>query len=717
MQVTRFESWESRGACAAALLADLLENAPEHFHGRSGVIHYGDTPPPQERAHGEDLAFCSIKQLGTSPGYLPFPCPMILRWPEVGIPDAEVLMRDLLADKSACEDERMFWIGADTHLTRRILADLSRKHPSRLDAELMEWDRKAPGGQRSKARQVSLAEHRRYKYLIDCPGRGYSARIKWLLAMGRPLFIVERTVVEHWHEEMLPWVHYVPVKEDLSDLFEHHDRLEADPAHYELIADRGRQFAAEHLTVEARLRHTLEAMDRRFPDRLRQRVSPDDADSEKEAVHIGHGATLPDLVRLMRAFIASPKKRVWIIDERVHFDFAWDCFQRAFLMNNSDLVATEVRSHAEDPEWNWWASLKAPGEMVPEKPGVAALLPLTRLSRAAAEAVIKGVDAGWTGHPEALIPTLVNRAGLTIEDIGGTGSFTPADRWSRWYDKRTWHWDGAVEHIPGKLHFPVPVATMPLAPGRLPLSAKDFTARSESRILYVSPAGVSAAELLPDALKVFGEAGADRWLLRYDDLELPLPNDVQVISDRGYKWQLALRHLHPDVVAEYDFIFFWDDDLEAREFDPLRFVRIMRANRLNMAQPALTSPFGLSHAVTKHRPCPPPLRGSDGASFPIVGRLTNFVEVMAPVFTRDAWKEFYAYLDPTNRSGWGYDYIPVSRKGIVDVMPIIHTRPVQSMNGASEADLRRFLGSQGLFRYQPAEMGWLFEASQTEDYL
>jgi Protein of unknown function (DUF707) len=142
----------------------------------------------------------------------------------------------------------------------------------------------------------------------------------------------------------------------------------------------------------------------------------------------------------------------------------------------------------------------------------------------------------------------------------------------------------------------------------------------------------------------------------------------------------------------------------------MRFAGIMRANRLDMAQPSIQSPHGLSHAITKHRPCQAPWRDPDGKTVhPVVGRLTNFVEIMAPVFTREAWREFYGYLDSENRSGWGYDYIPLGRRGIVDAMPVVHTRAVQSINGASETEIRRFLDDQGLFRYAPTDQGWLFE--------
>lgn len=432
-------------------------------------------------------------------------------------------------------------------------------------------------------------------------------------------------------------------------------------------------------------------------------------------------------------FLGTGRERTWIIDPHVWLDGDLDGFQAGFETCDADFLASSVRGYQEEPDWTWWRSLEAPEGRDPLEHGVAALLPLVRLSRAAAQVILHGMDVGWAGHPEALLPTLVRRARLKIEDIGGTGSFTPPERRGRWYDHRTWHWQGPVEHVSGMLHFPVPLQDAPLARGRLErVHAERCVERAFRppnpdratechphpvddtstlpKMLYVSPVGASAAGLLPGVINAFRSAGADCWLLQYDEAELEMPTEVKMIRDKGFKWQLALRHLHPDSVADYDFLFFWDDDLGVNAFDPLRFARIMRANRLEMAQPAIQSLHGLSHEITRHRPCPPPWRDPDGmTTHPVVGRLTNFVEIMAPVFTRGAWREFYSYLDPANRSGWGYDYIPLGRKGIVDAMPVVHTRAVQSNNGDSQAEIQRFLDSQGLFRHGHAEHGWLFE--------
>jgi hypothetical protein len=411
------------------------------------------------------------------------------------------------------------------------------------------------------------------------------------------------------------------------------------------------------------------------------------------------------MIEQLKEFLESEVEYLWIAEDPVYLDGNWESFFHDFDQLKVDLLATEIRTRAEDPDWTWWSSLKDEEEPAPADTGIAALLPLIRLSRPAAEAIMAGIAAGWNGHREALVPTLVHRAGLTIEDIGGSGGFTPEERKGRWYDRRTWHWQGPVEHVPGMLHFPVPVPRRPLAPSRI------AAVEGSPRMLYVSPVGAPAGELLPEALTVFQSAGADCLLLQYDEAELPVPEGVRVIRDRGYKWQLALRHLHPETIAEYDYIFFWDDDIGTAGFDPVRFVQIMQVNRLDMAQPAIESPHGLSHAITRRRPCPMPFRSTEGeASHPVVGRMTNFVEIMVPVFNRKTWAEFYGYLDPDNRSGWGYDYIPAGRKGIVDVLPVIHTRAVQSIGSESEKEIRRFLDDQGLFRFQPVDQGLLFES-------
>nr|WP_265594328.1 glycosyl transferase family 90 [Haloferula sp. BvORR071] len=205
---------------------------------------------------------------------LPFPCPFALRWPDIGIDSSESLMEELIAAEAPYKDERIFWIGADTHSSRRALRDLGQEHPTIFDVELMEWARDSGNTVRSKTRQVSIPEHRDYKYLIDCQGYGYSGRLKWLLASGRPVFVVDRNEVEHWHDEMKPWVHYIPVEQDLSDLLDNYKRVEESPSLYEEIWQNAREFAASRLRLEEQFQRVAEAVAQLAPPRPGAGVLP-----------------------------------------------------------------------------------------------------------------------------------------------------------------------------------------------------------------------------------------------------------------------------------------------------------------------------------------------------------------------------------------------------------------------------------------------------------
>ncbi|CDZ98464.1 Endoplasmic reticulum protein EP58, contains filamin rod domain and KDEL motif [Phaffia rhodozyma] len=58
-----------------------------------------------------------------------------------------------------------------------------------------------------------------YKYLLDIDGNAWSARFKRSLNTGSLVF--KSTVhVEFWNDRIQPWLHYVPVKVDYSDLYD-----------------------------------------------------------------------------------------------------------------------------------------------------------------------------------------------------------------------------------------------------------------------------------------------------------------------------------------------------------------------------------------------------------------------------------------------------------------------------------------------------------------
>ena len=411
-----------------------------------------------------------------------------------------------------------------------------------------------------------------------------------------------------------------------------------------------------------------------------------------------------ELAGMLQDFLQDGAAFFWMIGSEVYYEGDWEAFAREFEESEVDFLATHVRDRFDDPKWCWWTSLGLPDGVIEKPELLRAFLPLCRFSRAAAEAVLLGFGDGWRGHLELLVPTLIEHAGLEIEEIGGKGVFAPVERWNKWYDERTWSSREPVAYITGKMHFPVPRLTNGMSSRRIMTEMpKDFV----PKMLYVSPVGAFAKDLLPETLRVFNEAGADCLLLQYDDADLNIPEWVEVIREPGMKWNLAKRNLPPEKTNDYDYIFLWDDDLDVTSFDPRAFCEVMERNMLAVAQPALNSPHKLSHEITQARLCPPPLRvGED--QLPIKGRMTNFVEAMAPVYSKLAWQEMFTYITAENESGWGYDYVPFARRGIIDAWPVIHTREVQSYNELALSEERRFLADQGLCKYSHQQIGWIF---------
>lgn len=229
-------------------------------------------------------------------------------------------------------------------------------------------------------------------------------------------------------------------------------------------------------------------------------------------------------------------------------------------------------------------------------------------------------------------------------------------------------------------------------------------ARHEARLLYFCPVGAAAMDTWLPTAEAFKRAGAEIRLVAYGSEPVSHPGFEIQGPVKGGKWWMAADLIAPDDVADFDYLFLWDDDMRLESFDPRAFAEIMRVNRLDVAQPAIVSSHRLSHPITA--PVALPDFKLDGHR--AVGRLTNFAEVMVPVFSRKAWRDFHPFISRANVSAWGYDYFPFDRRGIVDVMTVEHTRPVSSGGLHSMEDLHTYVGQHGILQYPPLASGYLF---------
>ncbi len=136
------------------------------------------------------------------------------------------------------EDNRAFWRGnLFTSFTRYCLFELGKKYPDYLKIE-----------DSSEGQWVHMPDQAKYKYLIDTRGNGWSSRLQTLLKLGRPIFMVDRPFREWYFDRMIAWKHYVPVKEDLSDLIKRYKYMESHPDVYDEMVKNLREFVDENLT-------------------------------------------------------------------------------------------------------------------------------------------------------------------------------------------------------------------------------------------------------------------------------------------------------------------------------------------------------------------------------------------------------------------------------------------------------------------------------------
>ncbi|KAG5527154.1 hypothetical protein RHGRI_028163 [Rhododendron griersonianum] len=121
----------------------------------------------------------------------------------------------------------------------------------------------------------------------------------------------------------------------------------------------------------------------------------------------------------------------------------------------------------------------------------------------------------------------------------------------------------------------------------------------------------------------------------------------------------AKRFLHPSIVATYDYIFIWDEDLGVENFDPEEYIKLVRKHGLEISQPGLEPNGGFTWQMTKKR---------DDSE------VHKFVEIMAPVFSRDAWRCVWHMIQPAHK-----------KIGVVDAQWIVH-QTVPSLGNQGKAE-------------------------------
>jgi len=156
-----------------------------------------------------------------------------------------------------------------------------------------------------------------------------------------------------------------------------------------------------------------------------------------------------------------------------------------------------------------------------------------------------------------------------------------------------------------------------------------------------------------------------------------------------------LFHEQKELFLQYEAIWFVDDDIVTDAKTVNQMFELFVQNQLWLAQPALTPDSYYSHWITL-------------CNSKYYLRFTNFVEVMAPIFSRFALLKCIETFSE-NQSSWGLDFVwpkilgdPKDKIAILDATQIKHTRPVgagalyKGMTVSPLAEMRAIMQKYGV---------------------
>ncbi len=205
--------------------------------------------------------------------------------------------------------------------------------------------------------------------------------------------------------------------------------------------------------------------------------------------------------------------------------------------------------------------------------------------------------------------------------------------------------------------------------------------------LYVSPVGAYGKKLLQRVIQRFGHGNFDFFIMVYDDTDLSdaIFSRCKIVHDKRSLFPQVKNFITPDIAQNYEYIFFWVDDIDILGFNPQHFLSIMRRYGLEVAQPALSPDSIISHPVTVHQSTK-------------IGRYTDFVEQMVPVFTAEAWGKFWKLIEKDKYAwGWGYDMLAYGVCGFLK-MAVIDAEIVKHLKKGNYVDQRLLSEQDELLR-------------------
>ncbi|XP_050225636.1 uncharacterized protein LOC126675098 isoform X2 [Mercurialis annua] len=209
--------------------------------------------------------------------------------------------------------------------------------------------------------------------------------------------------------------------------------------------------------------------------------------------------------------------------------------------------------------------------------------------------------------------------------------------------------------------------------------------------LFAAAVGINQRDIVDKMVQKFLSSNFTVMLFHYDGVVDEWNNCdwndqvIHVSAPNQTKWWFAKRFLHPDIVEEYGYIFLWDEDLGIENFDPQQYVSIVKSRGLEISQPALDPGKSEIHqqitgrlrrSIVHRRTFKRGVCDVNSSAPPCTG----WVEMMAPVFSRAAWRCVWYMIQNDLIHAWGLDYQlgycaqgdRTKNIGVVDAEYIVH---------------------------------------------
>ncbi len=159
-------------------------------------------------------------------------------------------------DQDALDYSTNIMTASNTHLFSRVkLCELSLEFPDVLDAKFTLFkneDRSVPYLKNFRGDWIDYEEIFSYKYQMQIHGNVSAFSCSgWRFFSNSLVFIPESRWIQWYSGNLIPYVHYIPVKSNLDDLIEKLLWAQKYDEQARQIATNAREFALEHLTFTA----------------------------------------------------------------------------------------------------------------------------------------------------------------------------------------------------------------------------------------------------------------------------------------------------------------------------------------------------------------------------------------------------------------------------------------------------------------------------------